>query len=189
MNLSAITKQLGYPTDCNSKVSVLPGGWDEIMNDSSGTMREPRHRNRPSLALIMLSLARAVVGPAEPLSVRNHAVIPGPARKFWAEPARNLPLSHVVPLGSRLPLNQDLGIPLSSPCLTNHCARVETSRPLPLNREPTKWVWVELRKQATRRRKRDNFLSNGRPVLPRHGRSLGSSSLTSASWCAAGTTP
>lgn len=47
-------------------------------------------------------------------------------------------------------LDQDLGIPLSSPYLTNHCAWVGASRPLPLNREPTKWVWVELRKQTTR---------------------------------------
>lgn len=50
----------------------------------------------------------------------------------------------------RFPLGPDLGIPLSSPYVTNHCAWVGTSRPLPLNREPTKWVWVESRKQATR---------------------------------------
>lgn len=51
----------------NSKASGLPAGWDEIMNHSSGTRHEPRHHSLPSLALIILSLARAVVGPAEPL--------------------------------------------------------------------------------------------------------------------------
>jgi hypothetical protein len=66
----------------SKKASGLPSGWDEIMNHSFGTMREPRHRYQPSLALIILSLARAVVGPAEPLSVRNHAVIPGPGPNF-----------------------------------------------------------------------------------------------------------
>lgn len=42
------------------------------MNHSSGTRHVPRYHSQSSLALIILSLARAVVGPAEPLQVRNH---------------------------------------------------------------------------------------------------------------------
>lgn len=127
------------------------------MNYSSGTSSEPRHRNRPSLALIVLSLEQGGGGTRRAALSQRYAASPGPARIFWAELARNLPRCHVVPLGSRFPPSQDLGIPLSSLCLTNHCTRVETSRLLPLNREPTKWVCVELWKQATRRGMRDEF--------------------------------
>lgn len=42
MNLSAINTRPGYPTDFNNNASGLPSKWDEIMNHSSGTRREPR---------------------------------------------------------------------------------------------------------------------------------------------------
>lgn len=83
------------------------------MNHSSGTSREPRHRDRSSLALIIFSLGQAGGGTRRAALSQKHAVIPGPARSFWAESARDLPRCHVVPLGSRLPLDKNLGIPLS----------------------------------------------------------------------------
>lgn len=67
-NLSAKKKHSrDGPRIWNTKASGLPSRWDVIMKYSFGKRREPRYLSRLRLALIMLSLARAMVGPAEPL--------------------------------------------------------------------------------------------------------------------------